>query len=88
MAGDVERGKQSQTMVNYSAYEGLQAENTRLRNKAERLQKLVSTANAHLEKMLQAACWFHEGPYGPSPDKVDYEAAKAFHQALPSKGVL
>lgn len=29
-----------------------------------------------LEKMLLAACWFHEGPYGPSPDINDYRAAK------------
>ena len=33
-----------------------------------------------LDKMLLAACWFHEGPYGPSPSIDDYHAAQATFQ--------
>lgn len=33
-----------------------------------------------LEKMLLAACWYHEGPYGETPNMEDYKKAKVVYQ--------
>lgn len=44
--------------------------------KNHHLRKLLSEAREALDKMLLAACWFHEGPHGFSPEYSDYKDAQ------------
>lgn len=47
-----------------------------------RAEATVEKMGKHLDKMLLAATWFHEGPYGPSPDIADLHAAREALAAL------
>ncbi len=41
-----------------------------------RLRALCGELVGALDKTLLAACWFHEGPFGPSPELDDYKSAQ------------
>lgn len=45
--------------------------------KVPELRAQLSKCREALDKMILAATWFHEGPYGPSPDIKDLASARA-----------
>lgn len=62
-------------VIEYSAYDQLKAERDHLR-------QLLKEVRDALDKMLLAACWFHEGPSGPSPEVDDYKSAQKIFAKL------